>query len=1021
MDNQMIFGIQKALRSKIRAAFIPAQALSYSEAEHVGENRYELTGDWQTVTDSTALPQGTVFLKGTLCVPEDIVINDEYTDYLCVDIPNREGHVVIDGEHYQGHDNNRTRIPLRSEWAGKSLPLEILSYCKSRGFINGIGIERVDRIVENYYYSYMVAVEFYMLENKTRQSENTHIRVRVNSAIEASIKDLDVDAEGEALHASVKRAAETLKARLSEIDDGDVRGWVDFIGHTHIDVAWLWQLKDTVRKCGHTFPNMLRLMDEFPDFTFSCSQLQLMDYTKRYYPEVFEQIKERVKEGRWEIVGPMWVESDCNVVSGESLVRQVLYGVRFSEQEFGTRSKVAWLPDTFGFQPNMPQILKKSGTDFFYTYKLHWQHQNRFPYGMFRWQGLDGSEVVSSIAFNPGCYNGDPTPEQVREAKDRNLQNGVFDDVIFPYGHGDGGGGPTREMIEYARRLEDFPGLPRTRMERADTYFERLNEKRDELPVWFGELYIETHRGTLTTQGKMKRANRMAEIMYQNAEKLGVCAELLGAEPDWALLNEGWKTILLLQFHDILPGSSIHSVYAEDCAAGYEKIFALVKAFTEKLTASAGEGVFAACNFLSWTRHAVCEFTCPAAAIGAGETLVDADGNAVPCSVSEAGNGMVRVVFEAKALPPLGMKAYSFAKATPVKGVCAAVTEKDGEITLETAQNIVTVDALGRLSRLYDKRAGREALSAPANDIRLFRDGPQGEDAWNIYDLYKKRPVDCEWDVKLALTENSAFRAVVHVEKRIEKCVVSQDIVVYQDSPVVDFKTKIDWQVRHTVMRVYFPANVKSQTAAYEVGFGTFLRPTIANTPYDQSKFEVCAHKFADLSEGDYGVSVINDCKYAHDCVDNTLGITLLRGTTHPDTMADLGEHEINYAIYPHTGDWRAAQTARKGHEFNNAATVLPAPAAAAQKLGGKGLLSVDNENIIVDTVKRAEDGNGYIVRAYECNGNRGTAALTFARALKAAAEVDLVEESPTAADFAGDTLRFAFTPYEIKTFRIQF
>lgn len=1021
MDNQMIYGIQDALRSKIRVAFCPATNLVYATANHTGEARYELTSDWQPVVKDTVLSSGTVFIRGSVAIPENLAADDEYEDYLCVSIPEREGHVIINGEHYQGHDRNRTRIPLRAEWAGQTLSLEILSFGHDRGFIHAIGVERVDKVVENYYYSYKIAVDFHMMEDRDRQPENTHIRVRVNQAIEDSIRDLDVDASGEALHASVRKAADVLKTELAAIDDGDVRGWVNFIGHTHIDVAWLWQFKDTVRKCGHTFPNVLRLMDEFPDFTFSCSQLQLMDYTKKYYPEVYAQIKERVREGRWEIVGPMWVESDCNVVSGESLVRQVLYGVRFSEEEFGTRSRVAWLPDTFGFQANMPQILKKSGTDYFYTYKLHWQHQNRFPYGMCRWQGLDGSEVVASIANNPGCYNGDPTPSELRTAKDRNLQNGRFDDVIFPYGFGDGGGGPTREMIESARRLADFPGLPRTRMERADSYFARLNEKREELPIWFGELYIETHRGTMTSEGKNKRANRMAEIMYQNAEKLGVYAELLGLKPDWSLLHEGWKEILLLQFHDVLPGSSIHAVYAEDCVEGYAKVFDLLHRFHEALTASAGHGAYAACNFLSWTRDAVCEFTCAADAIQDGETLLDDCGQAVPCVISAADDNRKRVVFEARALPPFGMKLFTFGKAEPAKGSCAVVTEADGAITLETAQNIVTVTPLGLVSRIFDKQANREALRAPANDIRLFRDGPQGEDAWNLYDIYKNRPVDCDWNVTLKLTENSPFRAVVHVDKEIENCSIAQDIIVYANSPVIDFKTTIDWKIRHTIMRVYFPTNVRSQSVACEVGFGTFMRPTIANTSFDHSRFEVCAHKFVDLSEGDYGVSVLNDCKYAHDCVDNTIGISLLRGTTHPDELADYGVHEINYAIYPHTGDWRTAHSARRGHEFNNAVQVLPMNVDTAKALNNQAFLTVDNDNIIVDTVKRAEDGCGVIVRLYECHGNRGNASLSFLRSLQSAFEVDLVEENPAPADFDGSTLRFSFTPYEIKTFRISF
>ncbi|MDD6262742.1 MAG: glycoside hydrolase family 38 C-terminal domain-containing protein [Clostridiales bacterium] len=1021
MDNQMVYAIAQSLRDHTQVSYTPAGQMEYRAAKYIAPEKYEFLSDYAPLTGSTVIPSDTVFIKGTLSAPDEILSGPDYRDYLRIDIPHREGIVIINGEPYHGLDDNRSRIPLREEWAGKTLDFEVIVFGtrdrhRNRTFVNGIGFERIDLKIESCYYLYIIANDF--MRTCGSEPDNMHIRVRVNAAIENAVKDLDLDLEGEALRASVALAEKRLLDGLAEIDDGDVRGLISLIGHTHIDVAWLWQLKDTVRKCGHSFTNMLRLMDEFPDFTFSCSQLQLMDYTKRYYPAVFEQIKERVRDGRWECVGPMWVESDCNVVSGESLVRQLIYGINFAEKEFGTHSHVAWLPDTFGFQPNMPQILKKSGTDYFYTYKLHWQHQNRFPYGMFRWEGLDGSEIISSVAYNPGCYNGNPTPDQLREAKNRNLQNGEFDNVIFPYGHGDGGGGPTREMIEYAHRLKDFPGLPRTRMERADEYFARLETQRDKLPKWYGELYIETHRGTLTTQGKIKRNNRTAEIGYQNAEKLGVLASLMGADPDWKLLSEGWKKILLLQFHDILPGSSINPVYSEDCKEGYEFIFSNLEKFTNGLKPASGES-FAVYNFLSWNRDALVSVETDASA-ACGKTVVGADGKAVPTSVECLGNGKARVTFKA-ALPALGFAKFSLASEAAVSGKASKVsTAGDGSVTVETDGFVVTVDALGRLSSVYDKAQKRDAVSAPANDIRLFRDGPQSEDAWNIYDIYKERPVSCDWSVELSVKENSPLRTVVHVSKKIEKCAIEQDICIYPDSPIIDFRTHIDWTERHKVMRVYFPANVKSQFAAYEVGFGTFLRPAKQNTSFDKSRFEVNAHKFADLSEGDYGVSLLNDCKYAHSCDDNVIGLTLLRGTTHPDPLADLGGHEINYAFYPHAGDWRTAGTPRRGHEFNNNPVVWSVADDFGADMAGKSLAVCSSENIIIDTVKPAEDGNGIIIRAYECNGCRGNADISLAFAPEKVSSVDLVEGSAQPANVNGSSISFAYGPYEIITFRVE-
>ncbi|MBQ1223985.1 MAG: alpha-mannosidase [Oscillospiraceae bacterium] len=1021
MDNQMVHAIAYAMGSRTQVSYTPISGLEYRVAKYIAPEKYEYLTDYQPLTDETVIPGYTVMIRGKVTFPDEILSGPDFRDYLKIEIRNREGILSINGEPYHGLDNNRSRIPLRPEWAGQTLDFELLVFKvreweKDRTFVSAMGFERVDLKIESCYYLYIIANEF--MATCGNEPDNAHIKTRVNAAIENAVKDLDLDLTGEALRESVALAEKRLIDGLSAIDDGDVRGIISLIGHTHIDVAWLWQLKDTVRKCGHSFTNMLRLMDEFPEFTFSCSQLQLMDYTKQYYPAVFEQIKERVKEGRWESVGPMWVESDCNVVSGESLVRQLIYGINFAEKEFGTHSNVAWLPDTFGFQPNMPQILKKSGTDYFYSYKLHWQHQNRFPYGMFRWEGLDGSEIVSSVAYNPGCYNGDPTPYELRETKNRNLQNGKFDNVIFPYGWGDGGGGPTRKMIEYARRLKDFPGLPRTRMERADEYFAHLEEVRDQLPKWYGELYIETHRGTLTTQGKMKRNNRLAEIGYQNAEKIGVLASLAGAKPDWDAIHEGWKKILLLQFHDILPGSSINAVYSEDCKVGYEFIFSNLDKFIAAINPAEGKDL-AVFNCLSWERKALVSLDLPSEEV-CGKVVADSKGNVLPTVCESIEAGVCRLTFEA-VLPALGLAKFSLVESAPIELTATAeITEADGKITVENGRYIVCVAADGTLARVYDKEAGRETLSAPGNDIRLFRDGPQDEDAWNIYDIYKDRPVSPEWNVSLSVKENTPFKTVIHVSKSIEKCVIEQDIVIYADSPVIDFNTNIDWAERHKVMRVYFPADIKSQFAAYEVGFGTFMRPAKQNTSFDKSRFEVNAHKFADLSEGDYGVALINDCKYAHSCEDNVLGLTLLRGTTSPDEFADLGSHEINYAFYPHKGDWRVADVARKGHEFNNKPVVWRVDSAFGTELEGKSLVLCNSENIIVDTVKPAEDGKGFVVRAYECNGCRGKAKLSFPVEGAKITPVDLIENSVGESVSASD-IEFAFGPYEIVTYRVEF
>ncbi|MBR3692646.1 MAG: alpha-mannosidase [Clostridia bacterium] len=987
---------------------------SYRLADFSEDCVYTHLSDWAPLERDTVLPwEHTTLARCEVTFPEEICEGEGgVRDYLFLRFGGMEGYITVDGEIWHGHDGCRDRIPLKKEWAGQKKCLEVVAFTRGKGrhFLEYSYFGRVDLAVEELGCAMRLAWDFYNLDNDRGEKDSRVLRERVLGALRDAMLGMDVDCEGEAFREECARAAEILRDRIDAIDDGDIRGEVSLVGHTHIDVAWLWQLKDTVRKCAHTFSNILRLMEEYPDFQFACSQMQLLDYTKTHYPELYEQLKVRIAEGRFELCGTMWVESDCNVVSGESLVRQILYGVRFMEAEFGCRNEIAWLPDTFGFQPNLPQILKKTGTKFFYSNKIHWQGQNRFPYTSFRWRGIDGSEVTASIPRTANFYNGCPEPSQLRFAQDMNLQAGREDAIILPFGHGDGGGGPTREMILQARGLADFPGLPRTRHERAADFFHRLEERREELPVWYGDLYIETHRGTLTTMGECKKNNRMAEVCYQSAEKLGVAAACAGMQPDWSLLSEGWKEILTLQFHDILPGSSINEVYSKDCREGYARIFRRFEQFTAPAVRQlAGEkGGIWVYNALSFDRTAPVEFDCRDESLTA---VRDAQGRLLPTVVTERG-GRRKLCFLAECVPALGASVY-----TPVAACAPAggmdVTETDAGITVENAGYILSFDRLGRLTRLYDKAADREALSAPGNALRLFRDGPQREDAWNIYPEYREREIENAFTGRISLSENNALRTVLSLELTGERCTLRQDIVIRPDTPRIDFVTKVDWQEKHRVLRVYFPCNVQTPYVALEEGFGTYMRPTVASTPFELSRFEFCAHRFADLSEGDYGVALLNDCKYGHDVDGGTLGLTLLRATTHPSTVGDRGEHEITYSVFPHAGDWRAAAVVRQGLDLNTpllsakGSTPLESP------------LRLEDKNLILDTVKAAEDGDGFILRLYECNGNRGKGELIFAKTPVSVEETDLLER-PERSLAAANRLPVEYGPYEIKTYRVR-
>ncbi len=1012
MHEQMFHTIRSAIERRVTRDSRPADEITLFTADNTAEGVYKITGAGKNVNTGEWLPGGNTILEASAFIPEE-KLPDGYERTLYVDLGQRDGQLYVNGELYNGIDVNRHYIPLRDEWKGTTITLRAVS--RGDGNLGYLGTTIVDNDVRALLCTVNICLNFLAVDDTSRNRDNVCLDKKVSTALDRALLSIDTDAPDYIFHAQCRDAEATLRNDLDAIDDGDVRGLVSLIGHTHIDVAWLWQLKDTVRKCGHTFSSMLRLMEKYPDFIFTCSQMRLLDYTKRFYPELFEQIKKRAAEGRWENVGSMWVESDCNVTSGESLVRQLLYGAMFEKENFGTHSTVAWLPDTFSFQPNIPQILRRAGMNGFYTYKIHWGRKTTFPYNVFRWTGIDGSEIVSAATLERNCYNGNPFPDDLRFAKEHNPQEGKFDDLIFPYGWGDGGGGPTGDMIENARRLADFPGLPKTRLTRADKYFEELNGHYDGLPEYFGELYVENHRGTMTSQGKAKRDNRVAETGCQSDEKLAALAELLGNKPDWSIMNDCWKRVLTMQFHDILPGSSIKEVYTEDSAENYAAIDKARADFIASTGLESGNEMILAVNTLSWERNALCEYSA-GHELPENTVVTDSDGNIIPTAVL----GDKKTLLFRAGLPALGARAFRVSEAAAHTERNAEIREVDDGLSVETTLTRAVIDRLGRLVSLYDKRAGRQALRGIGNNIRLFIDGPQFEDAWNLYPEYADREVNCDWKTSLSVIENNALRTIIRVEKSIDGCEITQDIVFGADSAMTEFRTKVNWSLRHRILRVYFPMNVMAQNAAYETGFGTFFRPTAPSCEEDVQKFEVCAHKFADLSDSAHGAALINDCKYGHSCRRNILGLSLLRGTTYPDPDADIGTHEINYAIYPHDGGYADGGVPRRAHEFNQPVRIFGCDRQTAEKADGLQLLTCDSGDIIIDTVKRSEDRKSIIVRAYEANGASGKARVSLGGLKGEIHECNLLEEHIGKPLRVDGGFEFDYSPFEIRTFSIE-
>lgn len=658
------------------------------------------------------------------------------------------------------------------------------------------------------------------------------------------------------------------------------------------------------------------------------------------------------------------MEADTNITGGESLIRQFLYGKRFIKEEFGLETSVVWLPDVFGYSWALPQIIKKSGMRYFMTIKLSWNQFNRFPYDTFQWRGIDGTEVLAHFISAPErttpgtssetsptgqyliryTYNGLLCPRVVKGSWDNYQQKEINDELLLAFGWGDGGGGPTKEMLEAARAMENLPGLPRVELGTAESYFARL-EKRLEgknVPVWDGELYLEYHRGTYTSQGHNKRANRKAEVLYHNAEWLSAVRSLLTGDHPSAELREGWELILLNQFHDILPGSSIHEVY-EDSRKDYERIRGIgEKALNDaqeaivRYVAGMGAGdqgsregvvVF---NPISWERSDLVELLWPER--WQGRVFVDEDGQVMPLQIVER-DGVKTALLEARGVPLLGYKVFFLAErdGKSQRGAGEDVAEaaaKDAAqddiiVTPEHLENRfyrIRLNRRGQVVSLYDKRSGREVLArgARANVFQVFEDKPLAFDAWDIDIYYQEKMREIEDLVDAKVEEAGRLRGTLSLKWRFFDSTIAQRIVLYGHSPRIDFQTVIDWHERQTLLKVAFPVNVRATKVTYDIQFGNIERPRHWNTSWDLARFEFVGHKWVDLSEGNYGVALLNDCKYGHDVKDNVLRLTLVKSAVSPDPEADKGEHVFTYSLLPHEGGWREGDVAREAYALNS-------------------------------------------------------------------------------------------------------
>ncbi|MBR4941899.1 MAG: alpha-mannosidase, partial [Clostridia bacterium] len=795
---------------------------------------------------------------------------------------------------------------------------------------------------------------------------------------------------------------------------------IQCIGHSHIDVAWMWRICQTREKAQRTFVNALNLIDTDDEFMFFCSQPAVYNFVKEDDPVLFERVRAAVKAGRWEADGGMWVEADCNLTSGEGFVRQFLYGTRFYEEEFGKKCKMLWLPDVFGYSAALPQILRGFDLSYFTTAKINNNEYNCMPHDTFVWKGIDGSEVFTHLICGTSCsqhlrgefsttYNTELGPQFVNGTWQHYHDKDLTDEVFLPVGWGDGGGGPAEYMVEFGKRISaGLPNSVRSSWGSVGDWFDKWSsrlEGKKYLPVWDGELYFERHRGTLTSMARIKKKNRKAENLYQKAEWLSVLAgEMAGAEFDKERIDTGWKMLLTNQFHDILPGSSVREVY-EDADRDYETIFEIGNSIFANAADSLAENI-------SGKKGDIIVFN-PSGIDRNDSVTVETAATGI-CGATTQRTADGKLCFNAK-VPAKGWAVFS-----PCGEVSEGKTAKFDGTVLDTPYWTITLASDGSFASVYDKENGREVLNGNATRLVAYEDLPMYDDAWDINEFYPRKSYETKL-VSCELIENGAVYAVLRQTRTFNRSTIIQDIKVYSSEPRIDFVTTADWKEKSILLKAHFPVAVNTDTATYDIQFGSVTRNTHKNTSWDFAKFEVCGHKWADVSDNGYGAAVLNDCKYGYSADGSELALSLIKSAIFPNENADREVHNFSYSFLPHAGTLADSEVIKNGYLLN-----VPCETRVKDNDGGNlapqfSLVSVESGSAIIEAVKPAENGDGAIIRIYEPRGRRTKAEIRLDSMIAAVEKTNLKEEACEAVELKDNKVTLNMGAFEIVTLRVRF
>ncbi len=878
--------------------------------------------------------------------------------------------------------------------------------------------------------------------------------------LDAVVKAINIAALDSGDQTAFDASLRDAQSKLEELRPYMQQFKVSAVGNSHIDMAWLWPWTETVEVVRNTFGTALQLMREYPDFKFTASAAQAYVWMEEKYPAMFQEIQQRVKEGRWEVVGGMWVEPDLNMPDGESLTRQIFFGKRYFQQKFGVNINIGWNPDSFGYNTQLPQIYKRSGIDYFVTQKLLWASEfTKFPYRLFWWQAPDGSKLLT---YFPSDYANAIDPQKM--ARDASVYspmmwnyNGGTNsapkqglDTMYLFGVGDHGGGPTRVDLDTALRWQKNDLIyPQLSFSTAAEYFAGLEKNKSDLkiPTWEGELYFQYHRGVQTTQSEEKKGNRKNEVLMLDAEKVASIETLFGADYPQQSLDDAWKNVLFNQFHDILPGSGIHINYV-DAARRYAEserinrgvIQSGLTDIAERVN-SAGVGVLVF-NPLSWARTDQIEVEAQFPGPVRNVTATDPGGKELLTQIlsNDAQTNRIKLRILVENIPATGYELIRLIPNTAVKEKPKTAGVIATENSLENDFVKLKVDSkTGCITSLIDKASNKEALAAPVqsegspaatpdglpcgNLLQAFVDKPKRWDAWNVDADFVKQHTDLLDADEVKLIEHTPLRAVIRVKHHWQSSTFIQDITMEAGVPRVDVHMQADWHERHILLKVAFPLAARNDKATFEIPYGTVERPTTRRTPAEQAQFEVPALRWADISDDAHGFSLLNDSKYGYDAKDNVLRLSLLRSPTWPDPETDQGQHEFTYSLYPHSGTWREAMTVRQGYELNYPMFTVPTTPHAGSLPSAKSFFAAYENNIVITAIKKDADDSSLIVRYYEWAGKVGDVHIQLPKATAHAWETNLMETVQKPIKIGADRKAIAVPtiPYEIKTVKVQF